>query len=145
MKNKEDGNARPTYYGFIDKNTNLLWMIPMSKRYEKYQDIVNEKQRKYGKCLGIIIGNYGGSKSAFLLQNMFPITEKYIDHVHELKGQTVVLSEALQKEIAKCSMKLRALHKKREKSDFSRYKSFGANDVWRAAARTTAYCFTKSA
>lgn len=118
MKNRENGNARPTYYGFIDKNTNLLWMIPMSKQYEKYQETIKAKEEKYGRCLGIIIGNYGGNKSAFLLQNMFPITEKYIDHVHELKGQPIAVSEALQKEIAKCSMKLRALHKKGKKVIF---------------------------
>ena len=32
-------------------------------------------------CDTIIIGKYKNREQAFLLQNMFPVTEKYIDHI----------------------------------------------------------------
>jgi len=35
-----------------------------------------------GKCIKIVIGEYTGVNAAFLLQNMFPVLPKYIDHIH---------------------------------------------------------------
>ena len=50
MANKENGNFRPTYYCFKDTQTSLLWVVPMSSKYKKYEKIFNNKVQKYGKC-----------------------------------------------------------------------------------------------
>ena len=42
MSNKENGGYRPHYLAVHDSNNmNILWMIPVSSRYAKYQDIYN--------------------------------------------------------------------------------------------------------
>ncbi|WP_129721394.1 type III toxin-antitoxin system CptIN family toxin [Xylanivirga thermophila] len=97
MNNKENGHYRPTYYCMRDKNTGLLWMIPMSSKADKYQAIYDKQVARYGKCLTIVIGKYDGKRAAFLLQNMFPITEKYLDHIHTKKGNPVPIHTTIQK------------------------------------------------
>lgn len=82
MKNKEDGNYRPTMYCIKDNKYDIYWMIPISSQYDKYADIKNQLLQKGKKCNGIVLGEFDGKKAAFLIQNMFPITLKYIDHVH---------------------------------------------------------------
>jgi len=37
MRNHEGGALRPTYFCLRDEKTQLLWMIPMSSRVEKYR------------------------------------------------------------------------------------------------------------
>ena len=56
---------------------------------DKYIQITNhklEKQRNRGirepKCNTIRFGEVMGAKKAFLIQNMFPITEKYISDIY---------------------------------------------------------------
>ena len=56
-----------------------MWFVPMSSKVEKYKKIIQNKMKKYKKCDTIVIGNYRGREHAFLIQNMFPITEKYIE------------------------------------------------------------------
>ncbi len=43
LKDNKKGN-RPHYYCYIDSNTGLFWMIPLSSKIEKYQKIINEKK-----------------------------------------------------------------------------------------------------
>lgn len=47
-----------------------------------FRQFMIKQIEKYGNCLTIVIGGYDGKQAAFLLQNMFPITEKYLDHIH---------------------------------------------------------------
>ena len=75
--NKED-TQRPHYYAFKDSSTGLLWVIPCSRQVVKYKAII-EKKKKYGKKHNHIqIIKVNGIEQAFLFQDMFPITEKYI-------------------------------------------------------------------
>jgi len=80
MRNYEGGAYRPTYYCIRDDKTRLLWVIPMSSRIDKYQPIIDKDIERYGKCHKILIARYGDGKSAFLMQNMFPVLpmKKYI-------------------------------------------------------------------
>lgn len=81
MQNKEKGSYRPTLYCMKDESTGLLWMIPISSQYEKFAAI-REKIISKGKvCRGIVLGEFDGHDAAFLIQNMFPVTERYIDHI----------------------------------------------------------------
>lgn len=61
----------------------------MSSKIEKYKLIIGNKIKKYKKCDTIVIGNYRGREHAFLIQNMFPITQKYIDHIDTVNGRAL--------------------------------------------------------
>ena len=67
---------RPHYYCFEDTNTGIYWMIPLSSRIDKYKRIM-EKKEKAGKSCDIlhIVKLDDSRESAFLIQDMFPITK----------------------------------------------------------------------
>lgn len=101
MRNKEGGGFRPTHYCMKDKDTGLLWMIPLSSKVDKYKEHYNKAVKRYGDCLTIVLGKYDGKEVAFLLQNMFPITEEYIDHPHTRNGNPVPVHTTMQKRLLK--------------------------------------------
>ena len=101
MRNKEGGGFRPTYYCMKDKNTGLLWMVPLSSKVDKYAAHYHKAVKRYGDCLTIVLGKYDGQEVAFLLQNMFPITEEYIDHPHTRNGNLVPVHTTIQKILLK--------------------------------------------
>lgn len=112
MKNKEGNNYRPHYYAICDPlNRDILWMIPISSKYEKYKKIAKNKEIKYGKCDTIVLGNFSGKKCAFLLQNAFPIKRKFIDHIHTKDGMPVIVHNELHKTIRIKIKKMIALKK----------------------------------
>lgn len=119
MQNKEKGSYRPTLYCMKDESTGLLWMIPISSQYEKFATI-REKIISKGKvCRGIVLGEFDGHDAAFLIQNMFPVTERYIDHIHTKNGNPVPVRHDLQIQINKNVKKLLALNKKGIKVTFT--------------------------
>lgn len=90
MINHDGNSTRPNYFCIkIDNNSELMWFIPMSSKIEKYKKIVEQKIKKYKKCDTIVIGNYRGRNHAFLIQNMFPIISKYIDHIDTVNGRAL--------------------------------------------------------
>ena len=101
MRNRESGSFRPTYFCLKDEKTGLLWVIPMSTRIGKFKAIVEKDTARYGSCQKILIARYGDSKSAFLLQSMFPILPKYINHVHTVAGIPMAVNPVVQDEIIK--------------------------------------------
>ena len=110
MQNREGGAYRPTYYCLIDEKTELLWVIPMSSRIDKYRAIIEKDTARYGSCLKILIARYGDGKSAFLLQNMFPILPKYINHIHTVAGMPMAVNPAVRVEITKHFKEVRRLY-----------------------------------
>ena len=50
MVNKERGQYRPTYYCEKDSSSGIIWVVPMSTRYEKFEREYNKKIEKYGRC-----------------------------------------------------------------------------------------------
>ena len=95
MLNHENNSTRPNY--FYIKYNNLMWLVPMSSKVQKYKEIISDKIKKYGKCDTIVIGNYKGKNHAFLIQNIFPITEKYIDHIDIVSGKALKVPLATRK------------------------------------------------
>lgn len=89
MKNHEGDSTRPNYFCIKKENSEIMWFIPMSSKIEKYKLIIENKIKKYKKCDTIVIGNYRGREHAFLIQNMFPITQKYIDHIDTVNGRAL--------------------------------------------------------
>lgn len=99
MKNHEGNATRPNYLCIKKDDSNLLWFIPMSSKVDKYNKIMQQKIKKNGVCDTIIIGEYRKHKAAFLLQNMFPVTERYIDHIDKIRGEEIPVVQGLKLEI----------------------------------------------
>jgi len=82
MKNKEMIGGQPhdraCFFAFADGSGKIFWMIPFSSNVGKYRPIYDKKMSKYGKCDTIAFGNVLGYQKAFLIQNMCPITDKYV-------------------------------------------------------------------
>ena len=86
MKNKIGGNQRPAYFCFRDsKEKEILWFIPMSTQYEKYQKVymkIKEKIQKEPNNF-VFFNNIAGKRGVFLIQNMFPTLENYVIGVYK--------------------------------------------------------------
>lgn len=113
MKNHENGNARPSYFCIRTNNSPIFWFIPMSSKIEKYKKLQQQKIKKQGSCDTIVIGNYRKKEAAFLIQNIFPVTEKYIDHIDTVRNKAVAVVEGTQKEILNKVNKVFLLKSKR--------------------------------
>lgn len=122
MRNHENGKARPTYFCIKDKETDILWFIPMSSKVEKYQKIREAKIKKFGNCDTILIKKFLGKNTVFLLQNMFPTIEKYVDHVHIVNGEEARVINTITKEIEVKFNKLMNLINKGKKVVFTNIK-----------------------
>lgn len=85
----------------------------MSTKVEKYRKLQEQKIEKNGVCDTIVIDRYRGIKAAFLIQNIFPITEKYIDHIDIIRNEAVAVIERTQKEIVHKVNKIFGLKRKR--------------------------------
>lgn len=106
MQNKENGSKRPCYFCFKSKeNDKIIWFIPVSTKVDKYKKIYDKKiqtQKKLGKKPSIdtiIFGYVSNTYSTFLIQNMFPVTEEYIENQYIKNNVAITLSNKLQKEI----------------------------------------------
>ena len=92
MANKEDDAYRPHYLAVQDsKNAAIYWMIPVSSKINKFRALYEHQKKKYGTCTKIVLGECGGRDAAFLIQNAFPVTPDYFDHVHTVNEAPVTL------------------------------------------------------
>lgn len=120
MKNHEGNSTRPNYFCIKTEENEIMWFIPMSSKIDKYKVIVENKINKYKKCDTIVIGNYRGRDHAFLIQNMFPITNKYIDHIDTVNGKAIQVPSETRRQILDKVNKIFKLKSKRDKFDISR-------------------------
>lgn len=114
MENKEIGTKRPCYFCFKDKlNKDIIWFVPISKQYEKYKSIYDNKKKKiHREPLNFVFGIVKDESAVFLIQNMFPTTVSYIDEKYQVKNNDITISMPLQKEIiekAESILRLEAL------------------------------------
>ena len=119
MKNHEGNSTRPNYFCIKMEDNEIMWFIPMSSKIEKYKAIVEDKIKKYKKCDTIVIGNYRGRDHAFLIQNMFPITSKYIDHIDTVNGKALQVTSETRRQILDKVNKIFKLKYKRNKFNIS--------------------------
>lgn len=115
MQNKENGQYRPHYFCLKDTSTEgIYWAIPQSTQTEKYEKLRLQKIEKdpHNRCDTIIIGNYNCKPNAFLIQNMFPIIDKYIDHEHTVGGASVTIHQSLSEEIKTSAFRVLSLHRR---------------------------------
>ena len=95
MENKERGTKRPCYFWFRDKfNKEIIWFVPISTKYEKYEKIYNYKKQKQHRVYNFVFGEVVGKKSVFLIQNLFPTTEEYVlgKYITENKDVEIALN-----------------------------------------------------
>lgn len=113
MSNYENGHYRPHFLAVKDsQNSDIFWMIPVSSRYAKFQGIHDKQVAKYGRCTKIVLGNCGGRDAAFLIQNAFPVTADFFDHIHTSQGQPLTLHEGTSKTIVSNLHNNLKLHKR---------------------------------
>ena len=89
-------------------------MIPLSSKIDKYRKIMKKRLEK-GKSCDIlhIIKLDNGKESAFLIQDMFPITENYIEREYTIVNNHLMLtSEHSAREIEKKAKKVMNMLKK---------------------------------
>jgi hypothetical protein len=132
MQNKEGGSYRPTYYALKDDVTNLLWMVLMSAKHDKYKAIHDKQVQKYGRCLTIVLGEFADQSAAFLLQNMFPITPYYLDHIHTKKGNPLPVKHSIQHAIQTKMKQIFQIHARGRKivfTDIDRLRSLMLNEI----------------
>lgn len=118
MQNKEKVNGqlhdRPCFYAFQDSNTQLFWMIPFSSQTSKFKGIYNKKMQKYHRCDTIVFGEVLGHEKAFLIQNMCPITERYMknEYLDSVANIPVRVDGRLEKELKDKAGKVLVLQRK---------------------------------
>lgn len=123
MRNKEtvEGKAhnRPCFYAIEDK-AGIFWMIPISSRVDKFKIEKEKKIAKYGRCDTIVFGKVLGEEKAFLIQNMCPVTSKYInnEYVDVRANIPVKIQRSLERDIVKKTQKVLQMHRKGKKIVF---------------------------
>lgn len=126
MTNKEiihgEIHNRPCYYAFQDDvEKRIFWMIPVSSKIEKYSAEYNKSMEKYNMCDTISFGYLKGERNAFLLQNMCPITCKYIlnQYLYADSKLPVHIPNDLKKELNAKARKILRLAEKGKKLTFT--------------------------
>ena len=117
MQNKETiggiTHDRPCYYAFKDKNyPDIYWMIPFSSKTNKFHKVYNDKIAKKGKCDTIVFAEVLGHEKAFLIQNMCPVSAKYIKNKYVDSTGPVRLSQHQEQELQKKASQILALVEK---------------------------------
>lgn len=113
MENKEDGNKRPCYFCFNDvENEDIIWFVPISSKVDKYKNIYENKRKTRKKVYNFVFGKVLGKEKAFLIQNIFPTRQEYIESVYKNKMQDVKITESLKREIIETSINVIKLAKK---------------------------------
>jgi len=112
MHNKENGNKRPCYFCFRDEiDYDIIWFVPISSKVEKYKKIYDLKKQKKKRVYNFVFGKLLGKETVFLIQNMFPTTEKYIEEKYVNKNGDVSISYNLQKKVISYANSVIALSK----------------------------------
>lgn len=98
---RNKGENRPHYYCFKDAKNGVYWVIPLSSRVEKYRTIMESRIAAGKPCDTLHIAKLDDAKeSAFLIQDMFPVTDEYVEREYTIAGNHLMLtSERLVAEI----------------------------------------------
>ena len=99
-------------------NTSLTLGL-LNEEPEKVEASAIFSEEKIDKLTSVVMEFADGKKAAFLIQNMFPITLKYIDHVHTKNGNPVPVNKKLQDIIRKNTKSFIAISEKGIKVTFT--------------------------
>lgn len=105
---------RPHCFAIPDKENGIYWMIPMSSRIEKYRQIIAKRESNGKTCDILHIAKLDNNKeSVFLIQDILPVTEKYINREYTIAGNHLrITSEHLAKTIQQKAKKTLVLIRK---------------------------------
>ena len=78
----------------------------------KYRTIYENKKKTRKKVYNFVFGKVLGKEKAFLIQNIFPTTEEFIESKYQNKMQDVEITETLKQEIIKKSLNVIKLAEK---------------------------------
>lgn len=68
-------------------------MIPLSSKVEKFRRIIEQRKKQGKPCDTICIIKLDDNReSAFLIQDMFPISESYIEREYTIAGNHLMLT-----------------------------------------------------
>ena len=93
LKINYDNTSRPHYMAFLDTATSLYWLVPCSSKIEKYENIVEQKQKNNKPTDSIKIIKIQDKKTVLLFQDMFPISANFIKEQYVRGGQTVCIAD----------------------------------------------------
>ncbi|MGZ0051164.1 type III toxin-antitoxin system CptIN family toxin [Brevibacillus gelatini] len=78
---------RPHYFAFQEPSKiGIFWVIPLSSRIHKYRSIMQKKEATGKPCDTLHIMDVAGKEEVFLIQDMFPIVERYIKREYTIRG-----------------------------------------------------------
>lgn len=77
IKNKLDYFTEETRFILISEK-DFIWLIPISSDVKKYRKEISKKIKTFGACQTILIKEIANKEYAILLQQAFPILEKYL-------------------------------------------------------------------
>ena len=109
MENKDGGTKRQCYFCFRDrKDKEIIWFVPISTKYDKYKKIYDNKKLKSRNkpVYNFVFGNVLGKKAVFLIQNIFPTTEKYIEEKYTNSNKDVEIPTVVKDEIIRISLRV---------------------------------------
>ena len=109
MENKDGVTKRPCYFCFRDrKDKEIIWFVPISTKYDKYKKIYDNKKLKSRNkpVYNFVFGNVLGKKAVFLIQNIFPTTEKYIEEKYTNSNKDVEIPTVVKDEIIKIALRV---------------------------------------
>lgn len=89
LMNKGENHKRPCFYAFQDAKTKLFWLIPLSSKVEKYHRIYERKVANNKKCDTIVFGEFLGKENVFLIQNICPVSDVYVDSEYVVTKEKV--------------------------------------------------------
>ena len=109
---------RPYLYAFRDKATGLYWAIPFSSQVGKFKALYKSKVKRFGKCDTIEFAEVLGFHKAFLIQNMCPISDRYIKSEYLRGTRPVNISRDDAFRITSKAKRVLALHRRGTKLIF---------------------------
>ena len=113
LKMNKTGN-RPHYYCFKEMGGEIYWMIPLSSKVEKYKKIIAKRTYNKKPCdILHIVKLDDDRESVFLIQDMFPIVDKYIEREYMICGNHMMItSDKVKKSIEKKARKVLGMLKR---------------------------------
>lgn len=106
------GENRPSYYA-VKEESGILWLIPMTTQLDKMKERIAKKESQGKKCDVFHIENICGAERGFIIGDIFPVLEEYIEREYTISHQAVVIkNERVIKDIRKKANKVLALIRK---------------------------------
>lgn len=91
LKNK----GRPYMVVFCNRKDSLVWVAPLSSRYQKYQKFCEQEKLKYGSPKSYLIVSNWRDKNAILLSNAFPVLPKHIQSPYVNTGKNIPIHSSI--------------------------------------------------